>query len=214
MKVLIFTLTHNRILYTKHCFSQLEKLAGYPYQHFIVENGSNDGTAEWLMARDQYDARFLPENKGITGGIKEVARHIIDFYPDIDLVIKFDNDCEVISADIIKRVVEFYEKNGPLWIVSPKIHGLNHPPQGCTTDQNGFNVELLPHIGGIFYAMPVAGFIEMAKMPLCRDVKMSEYFVRHGFRIGYLADLHANHYETTNGQVERYGDNWHGKYIF
>jgi len=49
MKIAIYTLTRDRLQYTQDCFSSLWQNAGMPFDHYIVDNGSEDGTVEWLM---------------------------------------------------------------------------------------------------------------------------------------------------------------------
>ena len=49
LKVAIFSLTYDRLEYTKECFDSMYKTAGYPIDvHVIVDNGSKDGTIEWV----------------------------------------------------------------------------------------------------------------------------------------------------------------------
>lgn len=48
-KVAVFSLTYDRLAYTKECFDSMYKTAGYPIDvHVIVDNGSKDGTIEWV----------------------------------------------------------------------------------------------------------------------------------------------------------------------
>ncbi len=47
-RVAIFSLTYDRLDYTKKCFESLYKTAGYDFDHFVVDNGSQDGTVEYL----------------------------------------------------------------------------------------------------------------------------------------------------------------------
>ena len=51
-KIAVYTLTRDRIEYTKECFAMLESKAGIEYDHYIVDNGSQDGTVEWLKENE------------------------------------------------------------------------------------------------------------------------------------------------------------------
>jgi len=42
MKIAIYTLTGDRLEYTKYCFDLLQKKAGYSYDHYIADNGSTE----------------------------------------------------------------------------------------------------------------------------------------------------------------------------
>ena len=48
-RVACFVLTWNRLDYTMRALESLDRTAGYPIDVFIVDNGSTDGTTEWLQ---------------------------------------------------------------------------------------------------------------------------------------------------------------------
>jgi hypothetical protein len=62
----LYTLTWNRLDYTKHCLETLRAQAGYPYDHIILDNGSSDGTVEWLRRPDFHAVVRYPVNAGIS----------------------------------------------------------------------------------------------------------------------------------------------------
>ena len=47
-RVAFLTITWDRLEYTKRCLGSLRETTDYPYDHFIVDNGSKDGSAEYL----------------------------------------------------------------------------------------------------------------------------------------------------------------------
>jgi len=92
MKIAIYTLTRDRLEYTEHCFASLKAQSwGYPYDHFVFDNGSQDGTVDWL--RNEYKPFFLARddyNKGISLASNILLSEI--FHGNYDLIIKMDND--------------------------------------------------------------------------------------------------------------------------
>ena len=131
MKVAIYTLTRDRVDYTRQCFQLLKEKAGIEYDHFIVDNGSKDGTVEWLNDNSEQFKKIIynGENVGI-GKASNQALHYI-MRDNYDLVIKFDNDCEIVSDNIIGQIAEVFngikEFDGE-YILSPKIEGLKNQP--------------------------------------------------------------------------------------
>jgi GT2 family glycosyltransferase len=201
MKIALFTLTWNRLYYTQHCFARLKELAGYDYRHLVIDNGSMDGTQDWLIDNG-YETIQHPKNMGLTHGYRQA----IDRLKDYDLVIKFDNDCELETPDTLKTIADFYEKHGDDYLVSPKIWGLNNPPKKQRTIMVGdYQIEVTGLVGGIFQPIArkhLSGVYELEEL---RDHHICNYLLSQSATIGYLTDLSANHFETTNGQLERYG---------
>ena len=44
----VLTLCRDRLAYTQHCFETLRDNAGCDFDHFVLDQGSMDGTDEWL----------------------------------------------------------------------------------------------------------------------------------------------------------------------
>jgi GT2 family glycosyltransferase len=96
--VAVFSLTYDRLEYTKKSFASLVKTAGYKFDHYVVDNGSTDGTQEWLM--EQYKKKKLKQiklnksNEGISkasnDAIVMIKNHTNKPY---DCIVKWDNDC-------------------------------------------------------------------------------------------------------------------------
>ena len=63
----ITVVTYNRLDLTKKCLESLQNNTMYPYKLTIIDNGSTDGTLEWLED-NQYNFISLGENLGIAKG--------------------------------------------------------------------------------------------------------------------------------------------------
>ena len=64
----IIVITFNQLLYTRQCLASLRLLTDEPFELIVIDNGSTDGTPEYLSALAAADSRvrvvFNHENKG------------------------------------------------------------------------------------------------------------------------------------------------------
>lgn len=222
MKVAIYSLTRDRLDYSKHCFEALSNLAGHPFDHYVVDNGSEDGTREWLREQEASGVFktviYNEHNLGIAPACNQALDAIGGSY---DLIIKMDNDCEVITENLLKRVVSIY-RTRPFekLLVSPHVNGIiKQPIRQRTGRMNGQVIGFTAHVGGLFAVLPSMYYqqfrfnckgLQLAKGD---DTQLSGWVRRTGGRCGYLENTHVNHYETTVGQRAKYPEYFQRKYI-
>lgn len=200
-KILVVTITCNRLETTKKYLGELKKKAGYEFKHIVVDNGSTDGTVEWLKEQG-YNVVINEFNDGIVKawikGVK-IAR-MQGFEPDF--VVKFDNDCEIATDGILARMVEFYENVGSYYVTSPVDLEIlpDYVPQIVESDETigWFNVRITTHTGGMFTMIPIEAFDDMAKQNngngIEKDQKRGEFWrLEDGFKNVYLTDLKVHH---------------------
>ena len=226
MKIAIFSLTRDRLPYTQLCFERLREAAGHPFDHFVLDNGSQDGTREWLLSeyahRRIHSLELLPDNSGISEGSNDCLRQIWSAHrwpgvPDgrcyYDLIIKFDNDCWVESEDILSQIVEIYEDMrtfDPVWILSPRVEGLIHQPERVRDTMRGERrIGVTGIVGGLFQCVPARVYRKYRypeSLPLAKgqDDHFCHWAQVNGARLGYIEDLVVHHHETTNGQRLRF----------
>src|SRR5512134_1510981 len=94
MRVAVLTLTRDRLEYMQHCFASLRHNAGCDYDHFVLDQGSTDGTQRWLMNGVYAGLSLLHENIGISRGHNKLL-DMIQVVGTYDVYVTFDNDCEV-----------------------------------------------------------------------------------------------------------------------
>lgn len=209
MKVAVLTLTRDRLEYTQHCFARLQALAGCDFDHFVLDQGSTDGTLEWL--KSVYRPPFLrsvKENIGIHRGLNILLDNAIRH--GYDVVVKIDNDCELLAPDTL-RDVAWLALDGRA-LLSPRIEGLRSPPAPIAEFEiAGETILETGAIGGIFLAAPALLYDEMGYRfsdggPVwgTDDSSLCAWWRAQGRRVGYVARLAANHYETTDGQHARF----------
>jgi hypothetical protein len=203
VRVAILSLTRDRLPYTKHCFTRLRENAGCDYDHHVLDQGSTDGTADWLFQQDDLDVTLLADNIGINQGINFLLDAIdIAAY---DVIVKFDNDCELLTQNTLRVVSELVTE----WdvIASPRIHGLRNPPLELARVTLGEQqVAAMEVIGSIFMAVPArvfrSGYRHNNGAPLWGDDDqvLCRWWRSKGGLVGYLDGYDANHYLTTDGQ--------------
>lgn len=221
MNVAVITVTRDRLDYTRHCFATLRARAGCDFDHYVYDNGSADGTRDWLDAEFKagrlQGVAFSPGNIGVSRAIN----HLLDYFVtghDYAAIVKVDNDCELVSHDALAAACTAVVAR-PTWILSPRILGLNSPPMvEAETVVHGLRVGQVGMLGGIFMAAPADvygahGYRHDPGNPVwgMDDVRLWSWWSQRGGRLGYMLDHEANHYETTEGQKERYPSYWERK---
>ena len=217
LKVAVFTLTMNRLEYTKTMRESLS-LAGYSFDWFVVDQGSNDGTIEWIAGKTKA-AIFNKKNKGIARGWNQ-AIELIKKTGQYDIVIKIDNDAQMMSRDWLKKMVEIFERSRKV-VMSPYVEGLEDAPGGVLRKRESgqqqpyvlINDNLLgiaPFLGGIVWAAPIELYEEW-KFPETffagnKDYMISQFAKQSGYSLFYLEELRVWHIRGTKGQREDYPD--------
>lgn len=220
MRVAVLSLTRDRLEYTQHCFAKLDEFAGCAFDHYVLDQGSTDGTQDWLFKEylpgpNLRWAECRPENIGIHAGMNSLLKKIDELVDEgmepYDVIVKFDNDCELTQENTLRDVCALAMEGD--CFLSPRILGLNNPPQATRKLRIGDEVILdIPQIGGIFLAAPAwvyDHFRYSQNAPLWGgdDVEICAWFRRlYGGTCGYVERLEAWHYEGTSGQHDRFPD--------
>lgn len=205
MRVAVLSLCRDRLWATKHCFQTLRDLAGCDFDHYVLDQGSQDGTVEWLLQGD-YDVSAAGRNLGVSRGMNALLDHVVP--RGYDVIVKFDNDCELLVWNTLKACAEVALEG---YIASPHIQGLNSPPvveqEVIVTDKNGRSSRIgIPNImGGIFMAAPAVWYTtyrhdETNPIWGMDDAKIVDHWRAYGGECGYLLDYPANHFLSTAGQ--------------
>lgn len=206
MRVAVLTCTRDRLDYTIHCHDTLTRLAGCPFDWYVVDQASEDGTVAWL--EDETDARVLAlsENIGLCRGLNLLLDDAMDPW-DYDVIVRWDNDCELMQEgtlrEIAKTAVDFD------WILSPSVRGLRNPVPLLGEVQVGkYAVDETAILGGIFMVIPAGLFAEEGfrydngQPPWSGDELIVPWFRAEGGRAGYVREFVVNHFKTTVGQGE------------
>lgn len=209
-KVAIFSITYDRVEYTKDCFKSLYDTALYPFDHYVVDNNSQDETVEHLKSLG-VNLIANEDNKGISISSNQALDAIGDKY---DIIMKVDNDCLFLTEGWLKKMVEIWESNHML-ALSCYIQGLVDNPGGAPRIVYG-NIQdeligMTRHLGGICHFVSSKAYKDFRwdeDSPLhgVQDLEFSHYLLSQGYQMGYLENYFAEHIDGTEGQHNRYPD--------
>ena len=211
-KVVVITITYNRLETTKKWLSQLKEKAGYDFYHLIVDNGSTDGTIEYLT-KENYHILSLDKNYGVLKAWQIGIEYALNELK-ADYIVKYDNDCEIITDNILSELMKFYEKNCDNYVIAPFDTILNEekyanfkPRVIHKSKQTGINVKYVTHTGGIFQVLPKKAaemlINETDEKFITGDGNRGAYWRKRGIDILYLTDLHIYH-RGVNVQSDNY----------
>jgi glycosyltransferase involved in cell wall biosynthesis len=212
VKIAVYTLTRDRCAYTAACFASLRENAGLPFDHYIVDNGSKDGTLLWLET--EYKPKWVwpfDENRGISIGSNMALRAIL--VHEYDLILKIDNDCLVTTPGILKTFAEIYASDeAQRWALSPRVEGINRQPVRVRQHElAGHPIGVTAIIGGLFHVLPGAlyrefyeagGYPETLPRGWGQDDWVCDWLARNGYAKGYVEDVVVEHYLSTDGQFK------------
>ena len=200
-RVAIYTITYNRLKYTKLSFKSLEETAGYSYDHFVVDNGSIDGTRNFLV---DY---FPPERRIIHGanqGISQASNHAVDMITDTkkyDIIVKWDNDCIGLTKGWLTKMVDLWHATRMI-ALSCYVQGLVDNPGGAPRIAYGTLrkelIGLTKHLGGICHFVDIHAYDgfrwdEDSFLHGVQDVEFSQHLSFHGYTQGYLENYYVSH---------------------
>ena len=214
-KVAVWTLTMNRLFYTKVMHASLLK-SGYDFDWVVVDNGSTDGTVEWLKkikpAGSLKNIHLILNTKN--NGISKGSNQAIDYIQSqgYDYNIKVDNDAEILTKDWLDKLLNVFIAHDKM-VLSPRVEGLvdniGGPPRLVYKRIRGHLLGITPHIGGIFvmaHKSAYMGFRWDEEDPLhgMQDMIFTQAMKKKDFICAYVEDMQVTHQETTTGQKERY----------
>lgn len=215
-KVAIYTLTWERLDYTRECLATLYETAEYEFDHYIFDNGSKDGTVEYLksLKPSQYckkvEVHYSEDNKGISIASNTIVDRIKEF--DYQIVMKVDNDAYFKTSGWLKKMVEIWGKNNKL-ALSCYIEGLVDNPGGAPRVAYGLIanevVGITHHLGGICHFVDARGYSDFrwdedSTLHGVQDLEFSKHLAKNKYQMGYLENYFVEHKDGTSGQHAKY----------
>ena len=119
-KVTIVIPNYNGLAFMEDCMAALEAQTCKEFEVLVVDNGSTDGSAQWLKERE-IPTIFLGENRGFSGAVNVGIRAAKTPY-----VILLNNDTKV-HGDYVEAMVRAIERSPRIFSVSSKMIQMYHP---------------------------------------------------------------------------------------
>jgi len=208
-RIACYTLTWNRLAFTKKCFSTMYEKAGVKFDHYIVDNGSDDGTSLWLRKKfysGQFKGIILNnQNMGIIYAQNQLWQTLCNY----DYIIRTDNDVIYESENWLLRTLEVSNKLGDKCVLCPRIRGLVKPLIGY----NPVKIlnEIVYHVNSIggFWFVPLSLWLEY-KLDFSNRSKHSfsdfngiiEIAKRKNYLLGMIKDVVIFHDSLNQPKVD------------
>ena len=130
LMVSIIILTHNQLEYTRLCIESIYKYTTESYQLILVDNGSTDGTVEYLKSvvshKSSIDSHKLicnQKNLGFARGCNQGIEEASGSY-----ILLLNNDV-VVTDGWLKRMLQCAESDSKIGIVGPMTNFISGPQQ-------------------------------------------------------------------------------------
>jgi len=127
--------THNQLAYTRECLASIRQRTDEPYELIVVDNGSTDGTVEYLHSLAGVTVISNPENRGfpvaVNQGIRAArGRHLL----------LLNNDC-IVTTGWLGRLLRALGSD-------PRI-GLVGPVSNCVSGEQQIDVRYEGDLTGL-----------------------------------------------------------------
>ncbi len=134
----IIILTFNQLEYTKRCMESIHEHTPEPHEIIVVDNGSTDGTREYLqrLAQDRSEIRLIlnDENRGFAAGNNQAIE-----IAEGDYILLLNNDV-VVTQGWLGTLIEHMNKTLDAGMVGPMSNSVSGPqlvqdvPYGSSLD--------------------------------------------------------------------------------
>jgi len=129
-KLSIITLTYNGLHVLKNCIeSVLEQCADQDFEWIIRENGSTDGTVEYLKELAEKDDRLFPIQCTNEGSFSQMNNEMLE-YCSGDYVLFLNNDVQA-TSNFIKEMLEVIENDEEVGAVGAVLRYPDDTIQHC-----------------------------------------------------------------------------------
>jgi GT2 family glycosyltransferase len=162
--LVISIVSYNSLDFLKECLQSIFKNPPYlSYRVIVVDNASEDGTAEFL--KKNYPEVSLIENKiniGFAAANNKAIKESCSQESCSDYIVLLNSDCEVYEKSL-DRMVQFMEENPDVGIAGPKIINSDGSIQlSCRRFPSLFNAAAHTLLGDIFPDNPFSKDYKLA----------------------------------------------------
>lgn len=199
----IMLVTYNRLELTKRTLDNLFANAKYPFRLIIVDNGSTDGSKEWLKELEKnipqesgciaYEPHFNETNLGIARG-RNIGLHLADKHEDRWMA-TMDNDIEA-PEGWLAECIDIMKANSN-FVIGVNMEQRPYPLK--TLGANTFQVKPMGNLGTACMVFPrtlhdkIGHFNEDYAMYAHEDADFGFRTRMAKFQLGYIKQL-GNHF--------------------
>jgi GT2 family glycosyltransferase/tetratricopeptide (TPR) repeat protein/2-polyprenyl-3-methyl-5-hydroxy-6-metoxy-1,4-benzoquinol methylase len=119
----IILLTHNELPYTQLCLESIRKHTHLPYELVVVDNGSTDGTVEWLQRQSDVHLVCNPTNLGFAKGVNQGLQAAEGTH-----LLLLNNDT-VVTPGWLRRLLRCLHSGPDVGLVGPLTNYASGPQQ-------------------------------------------------------------------------------------
>ena len=139
--------TYNRLEFTKRTLYSVKKHTRTPHVLTVVDNGSTDGTPEFLVKLADSglidNLILLRKNMGVSCAAN--MGFDVGMKP---LYMKLDNDMEVVRPDWLAPLIALWCDNPEVSLIGPKLPGSGHPFETATLQSGATVLRALSNLSG------------------------------------------------------------------
>ena len=111
----IIILTYNQLQYTRQCVASIQSRTTQPYELIFVDNGSTDGTVDYLRSLSNVTVIENAENRGYSAGVNQGIRASRGKY-----IILLNNDV-VVTSGWLGRHLNALDRDRDIGLVGPTL---------------------------------------------------------------------------------------------
>jgi FkbM family methyltransferase len=109
----IIVVTHNELAYTRQCLVSVRDFTDEPFELLVVDNGSNDGTVEYLQSQKDVKLIANTENRGFPAAANQAMREAKGKH-----IVLLNNDC-VVTTGWLRRMLRALTSDASIGLVGP-----------------------------------------------------------------------------------------------
>lgn len=211
-RICVITLTYNRPEYIKRSFDSLYKRAGCRFEHFVLDDHSDEETQKTLYSLKKKYGFNLFRNESRMGIYKSFYWNLKYIPLEYDYYVKLDSDIELLSDDLFPEMIENFKYPERIGGTTPRTEGIRNIDRYDSLIQfyggHAIKVEA-PIIYGccmMFPNMMFKTFKRLEEKDLEKSVEkwgIDSILYDHAKKIGkflIIEDLSVYHIDNTYGQ--------------
>jgi len=216
MRVAVYTLTRDRLPYTRKSLKALRVMAGLDFDYYVGDNGSGADTREYLVEQAEKGRIHTLQLHDENIGQNLAANALLDeMGPGYDWIVRWDNDMIPRTRRFLAkllRVGERCKEYGVIPVLTPTITKLKFPPPALRmVDMEELELEQIGIAGGMCRAHTGKMFEDFrynkfAPLGFGEANEMANFCEQTGVPILRVPGLEVEHLYGEDKQIEENPD--------